>query len=268
LRRALADRDRGLGALPITIVDEVLAEIAALSGGDARRALGILDAAVELARPGDPAAAIPIDRSHVIEAAQTRALAYDKAGDEHYAVISAFIKSMRGSDPDASAYWLARMLEAGEDPRFLLRRMVIFASEDIGNADPQALVVATAALSAFQLVGLPEGALVLPQAAVYLACAPKSNTSLTTYAAARKLVRERGALPVPLELRNAATALMKTMGHGQDYKYPHDFEGAYVPADYLPAELVGTEVYRPTTSGFEAEIKARLDALAAKRRPR
>ena len=174
---------------------------------------------------------------------------------------------MRGSDPDASAYWLTRMLEAGEDPRFLLRRMVIFASEDIGNADPQALVVATAALQAFQLVGLPEGALAMTQAAVYLACAPKSNTALTTYAAARKLVREHGALPVPLELRNAATALMKTMGHGQDYKYPHDFEGAYVPADYLPAELVGTRVYQPTASGFEAEIKARLDALSARRKP-
>jgi putative ATPase len=261
LRRALADRDRGLGAFPITVADDVLAEIGTLSGGDGRRALGILDAAAELAKPD-----YAITRAHVIEAAQTRALAYDKAGDEHYAVISAFIKSMRGSDPDASAYWLARMLEAGEDPRFLLRRMVIFASEDIGNADPQALVVATAALNAFQLVGLPEGALVLTQAAVYLACAPKSNTALTTYAAARKLVRERGALPVPLELRNAATALMKTMGHGQDYKYPHDFEGAYVPAEYLPAELVGTEVYRPTESGYEAEIKARLDEWAARRK--
>lgn len=265
LRRALADRDRGLGAQQVTVADDVLGEIAALAAGDGRRALGVLEAAVELARPA-PGAPVTIERGHVIEAAQTRALAYDKAGDEHYAVISAFIKSMRGSDPDAAAYWLARMLEAGEDPRFLLRRMVIFASEDIGNADPQALVVATAALSAFQLVGLPEGALVLTQCAVYLACAPKSNTSLTTYATARKLVRERGALPVPLELRNAATALMKTMGHGEDYKYPHDFEGAYVPADYLPAELVGTAVYRPTTSGFEAEIKARIDALAARRK--
>jgi putative ATPase len=261
LRRALADRDRGLGALGLPIADELLAEIAALAGGDGRRALGVLEAAVELARGA------AVERSHVIEAAQTRALAYDKAGDEHYAVISAFIKSMRGSDPDASAYWLTRMLEAGEDPRFLLRRMVIFASEDIGNADPQALVVATAALQAFQLVGLPEGALVMTQAAVYLACAPKSNTALTTYAAARKLVRDHGALPVPLELRNAATALMKTMGHGQDYKYPHDFDGAYVPADYLPAELVGTQVYRPTDSGFEAELKARLDALSARRKP-
>jgi putative ATPase len=268
LRRALTDRDRGLGSLDVRIADEVLQEIATLSGGDGRRALGVLDAAVVLAGSagGDSAAAV-VEREHVIEAAQTRALAYDKAGDEHYAVISAFIKSMRGSDPDASAYWLTRMLEAGEDPRFLLRRLVIFASEDIGNADPQALVVATAALTAFELVGLPEGALCLTQATVYLACAPKSNTSLTTYAAARKLVRERGALPVPLELRNAATALARTMGHGQGYKYPHEFEGAYVPAEYLPAELVGTPIYQPTDAGYEAELKARLQALAARRKP-
>ncbi len=265
LRRALADTDRGLGALDVRIADEVLHEMAALAGGDGRRALGVLEAAVDLAR-GETATAV-VERAHVIEAAQTRALAYDKAGDEHYAVISAFIKSMRGSDPDAAAYWLARMLEAGEDPRFLLRRLVIFASEDVGNADPQALVVATAALQAFQLVGLPEGALVLTQTAVYLACAPKSNTALTTYAAARKLVRERGSLPVPPELRNAATALQKTMGHGQGYKYPHDFEGAYVPAAYLPPELAGTTIYQPTESGFEAELKARLQALAARRKP-
>jgi putative ATPase len=261
LRRALADKDRGLGAQDVRIADDVLQEIATLAGGDGRRALGVLEAAFELAKPE------AVLRAHVIEAAQTRALAYDKAGDEHYAVISAFIKSMRGSDPDAAAYWLARMLEAGEDPRFLLRRLVIFASEDVGNADPQALTVATSALAAFELVGLPEGALVLTQATVYLACAPKSNTALTTYAAARKLVRERGALPVPLELRNAATALAKTMGHGQGYKYPHEFEGAYVPADYLPAELVGTPIYQPTDSGYEAELKARLQALAARRKP-
>jgi putative ATPase len=179
--------------------------------------------------------------------------------------VSAFIKSLRGTDPDAAVYWMTRMLEAGEDPRFVLRRMVIFASEDIGNADPQALVVATAALAGYELVGMPEGSLILTQAAVYLACAPKSNTALTTYAAARKLVRERGALPVPLELRNAATALMKQMGHGQGYKYPHDFDGAYVPTDHLPAELVGERIYQPTESGHEAALKARLDELRARK---
>ncbi len=267
LKRALVDRDRGLGAIEVSIAPAVLDEIAALAGGDGRRALGVLEAAVDLARgDGGEGGAVVVERAHVIEAAQTRALSYDKAGDEHYAVISAVIKSMRGSDPDAAAYWLARMLEAGEDPRFLLRRLVIFASEDIGNADPQALVVATAAVAAFELVGLPEGALCLTQTAVYLACAPKSNTALTTYAAARKLVRDRGALPVPLELRNAATSLAKTMGHGQGYKYPHEFEGAYVPADYLPAELVGSPIYQPTGSGFEAEIRARLEALATRRK--
>ena len=266
VRRALADRDRGLGTQDVRIPDDVIAELATLAGGDARRALGVLEAAVELAR--GPAASDPIavTRDHVAEAAQGRALAYDRAGDEHFAVISAFIKSMRGSDPDAAAYWLTRMLEAGEDPRFLLRRLVIFASEDVGNADPQALGVAVAALHAFELVGLPEGALALTQAAVYLACAPKSNTALTTYAAARKAVREHGSLPVPAHLRNAPTALARAMGHGQGYKYPHDFEGAYVPADYLPDVLRGTALYTPTESGHEAVIKARLAVLAERKR--
>ena len=263
VRRALVDRDRGLGALEVGLSDEVLAELAALASGDARRALGVLEAAVELAGTEPP---ITVTREHVAEAAQGRALAYDRAGDEHYAVISAFIKSLRGSDPDAAAYWLTRMLEAGEDPRFLLRRLVIFASEDVGNADPQALGVAVNALHAFELVGLPEGALVLTQATVYLACAPKSNTALTTYAAARKAVLDHGSLPVPNQLKNAPTALMKSMGHGKGYRYPHDFEGAYVPTDYLPDALVGTPIYTPTESGFEAQLKARLAALAERKR--
>jgi putative ATPase len=266
VRRALADGERGLGAAELEVADEVIVAIAGLAQGDARRALGTLEGAAELARRATPIGVAVVTRELVHEAAQTRALAYDKAGDEHYAVVSALIKSLRGTDPDAAAYWMTRMLEAGEDPRFILRRLVIFASEDIGNADPQALSVAVAALQAYELVGMPEGGLILTQAAVYLACAPKSNTALTTYAAARKLVRERGALPVPLELRNASTALMKQMGHGQGYKYPHDFAGAYVPADYLPAELVGEPIYQPTESGHEAEIKARLAALAALRK--
>lgn len=268
VRRALGDRERGFGAADLVVDDETIAVIVHLAGGDARRALGTLEAAGELARRATPVGTATLTREQVYEAAQTRALAYDKAGDEHYAVVSAFIKSLRGTDPDAAVYWMTRMLEAGEDPRFVLRRMVIFASEDIGNADPQALVVATAALAGYELVGMPEGSLILTQAAVYLACAPKSNTALTTYAAARKLVRERGALPVPLELRNAATALMKQLGHGQGYKYPHDFDGAYVPTDYLPAELVGERIYQPTESGHEAELKARLDELRARRKGR
>jgi putative ATPase len=196
--------------------------------------------------------------AEVEEALQQRTLLYDKAGEEHYGVVSAFIKSMRGSDPDAAAYWMTRMLEAGEEPRFILRRMVIFASEDIGNADPQALVVATAALAAFELVGLPEGVLPLTQCAVYLACAPKSNSALATYAAARRAVRERGALPVPARLRNAVTGLDRQMGRGRDYKYPHEFAGHYVPESYLPDELAGAHFYEPSGSGYEREIAPRL----------
>lgn len=263
VRRALADRERGLGALDVRMPDDAIADVVGLAGGDARRALGIVEAAVELAG-GEPP--VTVTRDHVAEAAQGKVLTYDRAGDEHYGVVSALIKSLRGSDPDAAAYWMTRMLEAGDDPRFILRRLVIFASEDIGNADPQALVVAVSALSAFQLVGLPEGTLAMTQAAVYLACAPKSNTALTTYAAARKAVRDHGALPVPAALRPSSTELAKAMGHGQGYKYPHDFAGAYVPADYLPDALVGTQLYQPTDSGFEAELKARLAALAERKR--
>jgi putative ATPase len=197
----------------------------------------------------------------VAEAAQGRNLLYDKAGDEHYGVVSVFIKSMRGSDPDAAVYWMTRMIEAGEDPRFVLRRMVIFAAEDVGNADPQALGVAVAALHAVELVGLPEGVLPMTQAVTYLALAPKSNTALTAYAAARKLVNERGALPVPARYRPGATALDRSMGHGKGYKYPHDFAGHYVPEDYLPDEIVGERIYQPTGSGFEAELSARRAAI-------
>ena len=265
VRRALADHERGLGALGVTLDDDALGQLVALAGGDARRALGILDAAVDLAGGVAP---VTVTLAHVGEAAQGKVLTYDRAGDEHYGVVSALIKSLRGSDPDAAAYWMTRMLEAGDDPRFILRRLVIFASEDIGNADPQALVVAASAVAAYELVGLPEGALVLTQCATYLACAPKSNTALTTYAAARKAVREHGPLPVPAALRPGSTAVERAMGHGRDYKYPHDFEGAYVPADYLPDALVGARLYQPTESGHEAVIKARLAALADRKRGR
>jgi putative ATPase len=258
--RALADAERGLGGRGVELEADALDQLVAQSGGDARRMLNALEVAADLATAtrAEPALPAHIGAAHVQEALQQRTLLYDKAGDEHYGVVSAFIKSMRGSDPDAAAYWMTRMLEAGEEPRFILRRMVIFAAEDIGNADPQALVVATAALSAFELVGLPEGVLPLTQAAVYLACAPKSNTALTTYAAARRAVRERGALPVPAKLRNAVTGLDRQMGRGADYKYPHEFEGHYVPETYLPDALVGTRFYQPSDSGNEREIAARL----------
>ena len=261
--RALADSERGLGGRGIELDADAFDRLIAQSGGDARRMLNALEVAADLAagtEPGDAEAAAPVRvrAEQVEEALQQRTLLYDKAGDEHYGVVSAFIKSMRGSDPDAAVYWMTRMLEAGEEPRFILRRMVIFASEDVGNADPQALVVATAALSAFELVGLPEGVLPLTQAAVYLACAPKSNTTLTTYAAARRAVRERGALPVPAKLRNAVTGLDRKMGHGAEYRYPHDFEGHYVPETYLPDVLAGARFYQPSSSGLEAEFRLRL----------
>jgi len=266
-RRAIADRERGLGALRAALPDVVLDPLVALAQGDARRLLNTLEVAAELARAetADDAEAV-ITQRHLDEAAQQKTLLYDKAGDEHYGVVSALIKSLRGSDPDAAVYWMTRMLEAGEDPRFVIRRLVIFAAEDIGLADPQALQVAIAALHAFELVGLPEGVLPLTQAALYLATAPKSNTALTTYAAARRLVRDRGPLPVPKKLRNAPTALARAEGHGEGYKYPHEFEGHYVPDEYLPDELIGETLYTPSDSGYEAEVKARLEALAERKR--
>jgi putative ATPase len=257
--RALADRERGLGALGLDVDDQVRDLIAQAAHGDARRALQTLELAAHLA--GD---ARKIERATVEEALQGKVLLYDKAGDEHYAVVSAFIKSMRGSDPDAAIYWMTRMLEAGEDPMFVLRRMVIFAAEDVGNADPEALRVAVAAFEAVRLIGLPEGTLPMTQAVAYLAAAPKSNTALTAYAAARKLVVEHGALPVPPELRQASNQVARQLGHGQGYKYPHDFEGHYVPAEYLPVALRGARIYTPSESGREAEIKARLEALRKK----
>jgi putative ATPase len=258
--RAITDRERGLGNLNVTIDPEVTAQVVAAAAGDARRLYTVLEVAASLAGEGNA-----ITAQHVADAAQGKSLLYDKAGDEHYGVVSAFIKSMRGSDPDAAVYWMTRMLEAGEDPRFVIRRIVIFAAEDVGNADPQGLVVATAALQAFELVGLPEGVLPLTQAVTYLALAPKSNRALTTYANARKLVREHGALPVPKQLRPGSNAAGRALGHGEGYKYPHDFEGAYVPEEYLPDALVGTTIYEPGESGFERELAARLAALRAKK---
>ncbi|CAN5889134.1 replication-associated recombination protein A [soil metagenome] len=266
VHRAVHDRERGLGTMGVTIDDETAAQVISAAAGDARRLYSVLDVAADLARRAAPEDTVPaqITAEHVAEAAQGRSLLYDKAGDEHYGVVSAFIKSMRGSDPDAAVYWMTRMLEAGEDARFVLRRMVIFASEDVGNADPQALVVATAALAACELVGLPEAVLPLTQAVTYLALAPKSNRAIVTYTAARALVREHGAVPVPPKLRPDSAA-GRALGHGQGYKYPHDFEGNYVAEDYLPEKLVGTKLYEPSTSGYEAEHRRRLADLAARR---
>ena len=263
LRRALSDVDRGLGQSQITADDEALQTLAAGSFGDARRALTTLEVAAksiaESAAVGDRH--LTVDT--VQEALQHKALLYDKAGDAHYGVVSAFIKSMRGSDPDAAAYYLVRMLESGEDPRFILRRLVIFASEDVGNADPRALSVAVDALRAFEFVGLPEGVLPMTQCAVYLATAPKSNTALTTYSAARKEVRHSGPLPIPKKLLNATTGLQRKLGHGEGYRYPHDLGGLAPGETYLPDAIVGRRFYAPTDSGEEAQVKARLAAIYA-----
>jgi putative ATPase len=258
--RALADPERGLARQALEVTDEVRDLVAREARGDARRALATLEAAAAVAAPGADGRR-RLTTAVVEEALQRRTLLYDKAGDEHYGVVSAFIKSMRGSDPDAAVYWMARMLEAGEDPLFVLRRMVIFAAEDVGLADPQALQVAVAALDAFRFVGMPEGFLPMTEAVLYLATAPKSNTALTTYAAAKGDVDARGALPVPAHLRNAPTPLAKSLGWGAAYQYPHDFEGHYVREQYLPEELDGHRYYQPSDSGREREIKQRLEKL-------
>ncbi len=238
----------------VTVPKEARDLFARYAYGDARRALNALEvaaAAVKLAGRAE------IGASDAEEALQHKALLYDKAGEEHYNVVSAFIKSLRGSDPDAAVYYMVRMLEAGEEPRFILRRMVIFASEDVGNADPQALAVAVNALQAVELIGLPEGVLPMSQAAIYLALAPKSNTAITAYGNARKLVKEHGPLPVPLKLRNAPTKLMESLGYGGSYRYPHNFEGHYVVEEYLPDALRGQKIVELSENGLEREIAER-----------
>jgi len=256
LERGLADHERGLGALGLRIEPVALEFLADHARGDARLGLNALEAAADLATTKG---LTTIDVPLVEEAAQHRALLYDKAGEEHYNVISAFIKSMRDSDPDAAVYWLLRMIEAGEDPLFIARRMVILAAEDIGNADPRALQVAVAAKDAFHFVGLPEGRIPLAQAATYLAAAPKSNAAYKAMLAAAEDVKRYGALPVPLHLRNAPTPLMKGLGYGRGYKYAHDFEGHLVEQQHLPDQLKERRYYEPADSGEEQEIKRRLE---------
>src|SRR5271170_1019195 len=252
VRRAIADRERGLGAMELTVADDAIAEVVRFGAGDARRALGTLEVAAELAVGAGRKVITPND---VTEAAQHKALLYDRAGDEHYNVISAFIKSMRGSDPDAAVYWMTRMVEAGEDPLFIARRMVIFASEDVGNADPRALQVAIAVKEAVEFVGLPEGIIPLAQGVTYLASAPKSNASYLAMRAAAEDAKTLGALPVPLHLRNAPTPMMKGLGYGQDYRYPHDYQGALVAQNYLPDELGEKIYYQPSERGYEIRIR-------------
>ena len=255
LRRALLDEDAGLGPLGIEADDAVLGAIAAYAQGDARIALNTLEVAATLAAHRK---APRLDAPLVQEAAQHKAILYDKAGEEHYNVISAFIKSLRGSDPDAALYWMLRMVEGGEDILFIARRMVIFAAEDVGNADPQALSLAVAAKEAVHFVGLPEARIPLAQAATYLATAPKSNASYAAMKAAREDVQRHGPLPVPLHLRNAPTRLMKNLGYGTGYEYAHDDPDTLVSHAHLPDVLAGRRYYAPSDRGHEAEIARRM----------
>lgn len=258
LARALEDDDHGIGHTPQQVDDDALQAIAENARGDARRALSALELSSDFAQSAG------VDRvtvAMVQEALATQTLLYDKSGEEHYNVVSAFIKSMRGSDPDAAVYWLMRMLEAGEEPLFVLRRMLIFASEDIGNADPRALEVAVNADATFRRLGMPEGIFAIAQCCTYLASAPKSNASYKAWKAAQADVREHGALPVPLKLRNAPTQAMKSWGYGEGYRYPHDESGFSSGETYLPDALLGRRYYKPTRQGLEAKIRERLERL-------
>jgi putative ATPase len=264
LERALSDEDRGLGKLKLAAERDALELIAKAARGDARRALGLLEVTAALASP-DGGAGGNIDRALVERAGEHKTLLYDKAGEEHYNVASALIKSMRGSDPDGALYWLFRMLDAGDDPLFLLRRLIIFASEDVGNADPRALEVAVNADAAFRRVGMPEGAFPLAHACLYLASCPKSNAVKGALTAVRRVIEERGALPVPKKLRNAVTRLMKDEGYGEGYAYPPDHPESYVAGEtYLPDELTGERFYVPTEQGLEKAIRERLERLSKK----
>ena len=237
------------------------------AGGDARMALNALELAFTMAAAGrEEEPRILISRSLVQEAFQSKSLYYDKAGDYHYDVISAFIKSVRGSDPDAAIYWLARMIDAGEDPKFIARRLIILASEDIGNADPFALVLATSAFTAVHYIGMPEGQLVLAQATTYLASAPKSNASYKAIMQALEDVKTTGPLPVPLHLRNAPTGLMAHLGYGKEYRYPHDHEDHFIEERYLPEELGEKIYYLPSEQGKERELRQALEKRWPKRR--
>jgi len=259
VRRALSDRERGLGRYDVRLHDDALEFLAEVSDGDARRAISALEVGV-LSSDTSP---VEFTRQLAEESVQRKAIGYDRDGDTHYDTISALIKSIRGSDPDAALYWLARMLEGGEDVRFLARRIVILASEDVGNADPAALPLAVAAAHACELVGLPECQLTLAQAVTYLACAPKSNAATVGIANARRDVREGRVLPVPVHLRDRHYPGAKRLGHGEGYQYAHDHPDAVAAQDYLGIER---EYYRPTDRGFERELAERLEAIRARLR--
>jgi putative ATPase len=258
--RALTDSERGLGGQHVTVDPVAIERLIALCGGDARIALNSLELAVQAAER-DASGTAHVTVADIEGALQSPALLYDRAGDQHYWLISAFIKSVRGTDPDAAVYWLARMLEAGEDPLFVARRMVILAAEDVGLADPNALGVAVAAQQAAHFIGMPEGFLPLAEAALYLAAAPKSNSVLRAYVAASSDVAETLHQPVPLHLRNAVTGLGRAMGYGSGYRYAHDHEGGVVEQQHLPESLAGRRYYEPSTNGVEREVGERLTSI-------
>ena len=257
--RALKDEERGLGQMNVEVEEDALNHLIVMSNGDARVALNALELATS-ATPPDEEGKRHIKLDAIEDALQHRALLYDKAGEEHYNIISALHKSLRGSDPDAALYWLGRMLEAGEDPLYIARRLIRFASEDIGMADPQALVIATSAQQAVHFVGMPEADLALAQAVVYLATAPKSNSLYKAYSKVKEDVARTRNEPVPLHLRNPETSLMRRLGYGKGYKYPHDFPGHFVKEQYMPRRLRQRRYYQPSDQGLEPEIEKRLKA--------
>jgi putative ATPase len=256
--RALTDVERGLGRYPARVNEDACHHLLAAAGGDARIVLNTLELAVMSTTPGVDGVRI-VDLDTVEQALQRRAIHYDKGGEEHFNLISALHKSLRGSDPDAGLYWLARMLAAGEDPIYVARRLVRFASEDVGLADPQALTQTLSAQQAYHLLGSPEGELALAQAVVYLALAPKSNAVYTAFGESTALARVTGTEKVPLHIRNAPTTLLKELGYGRDYRYPHDDPSGWVPDTYLPERIVGTIFYRPTPRGWEGRFKGLLE---------
>jgi putative ATPase len=260
LDRALHDAERGLGKEPIDIGEGVLEAIARYANGDARVALNLLELTTAAAPRGSDGSTRRLDLETVQQSVQRRALLYDKGGEEHYNIISALHKSMRNSDPDAAVYWLARMLEAGEDPLYVARRLIRFASEDVGNADPQALAITVAAKDAVHFMGMPEGNTALAQAAIYLATAPKSNAVYVAYNEAAEDAVQQLAEPVPLQIRNAPTPLMKDLNYGKGYKYAHDEAEGVADMECLPPSLAGKSYYRPTDRGFEKTVRERIDA--------
>ena len=266
VQRALEDEERGVGSLRVVLPDDALRHLAVMANGDARIALNALEMTASATAP-DASGCRNVTLETVEDALQQRSLLYDKAGDQHYDTVSAFIKSVRGSDPDAAVYWLGRMIEAGEAPMFIARRLVILAAEDVGMADPQGLPIAVAAQQAVHFIGMPEGAIPLAEATVYLATAPKSNSAYVALNQAMEDARQTRNDPVPMHLRNAATRLMRDMGYGEGYKYSHDYPGGFAPMDNLPESLRDRRYYKPTDHGHEKDVAQRLEEWWGTRSP-